>query len=179
VRPSDDELRLLMAEYQQGSEEAFRELYMRTAAPIERCVRRWSDSERAADLTQEAFLQIHRARRTYRPDSPLLPWMLAVARHVALQYVRTRGRRITEAHSDEAMLDAAVDSGEAALLARHDLNEALKELPEDQREALWLTEIEGFSSAEIARITGASEGAVRVRVTRARQKLRKVMEPAR
>lgn len=161
-----------MSAYQQGSETAFRELYGRTAGPIERCVRRWSDSSRSADLTQDAFLQIHRARRTYRPDLPVLPWMLAIARHVALQYIRTRGRRIQEDQSDDALRDAAVDSAEKAVLARHDLMEAMKELPEDQREALWLTEVEGFTSGDIARITGASEGAVRVRVTRARQKLR-------
>lgn len=161
-----------MAAYQQGSEEAFRELYMKTADAVERCVRRWSDSSRAADLTQDAFLQIHRARRTYRPDMPLMPWMLAIARHVALQALRTRGRRVSLAE----LVDAPVPSGEAAFAARHDLEVAMRELPEDQREALWLTEIEGFTSAEIARITGASDGAVRVRVTRARQKLKKVID---
>jgi RNA polymerase sigma factor (sigma-70 family) len=164
-----------MAEYQNGSEEAFRELYMKTVGPIERSVRRWSDSARAGDLTQEAFLQIHRARRTYRADSPLLPWMLAIARNVALQALRTRGRRITEEHRDDALDTAAVGSAEEAVLARHDLEIALQELPDDQREALWLTEVEGFTSGEIARITGASEGAVRVRVTRARQKLRGIL----
>jgi len=94
-----------------------------------------------------------------------------------LQALRTRGRRITEEHRDEALDAAAVGSAEEAVLARHDLEIALQELPEDQREALWLTEVEGFTSGEIARITGASEGAVRVRVTRARQKLRGILSP--
>jgi RNA polymerase sigma-70 factor (ECF subfamily) len=172
VHPPDDELRRLMTEYQNGSEDAFRELYMKTVGPIERSVRRWSDSARAGDLTQDAFLQIHRARRTYRAESPLLPWMLAIARNVALQALRTRGRRVTEEQRDDALLAAAVGSTEESVLARHDLNAALQELPDEQREALWLMEVEGFTSAEAARITGASEGAIRVRVTRARQKLR-------
>lgn len=164
-----------MAAYQAGSEDAFHELYMKTVGPIERSVRRWSDYERASDLTQDAFLQIHRARRTYRAESPLLPWMLAIARNVAKQALRTRGRRITEEHRDDELLAAAVGSSEEAVLARHDLNAALQALPDDQREALWLMEVEGFTSAEAARITGASEGAIRVRVTRARQKLRGIL----
>jgi len=164
-----------MVRYQGGDEEAFREIYMRTSGAIERYLKRWSDSSRAADLTQDVYLQIHRARRTYRPELPLRPWMFAIARHVALQYIRTRGRRIAELQDDSALIAAAVGSPEAAVVARHDLTSALSELSPELRESLWLSEVEGFTSVEVARITGASEGAVRVRVHRARQKLRAVL----
>ncbi len=166
-----------MRRYQEGDEEAFRALYMNTAGSIERYLRRWSDASRAPDLTQDAFLQIHRARRTYRPDMPLLPWIFAIARHVGLQYVRTRGRRIVEHQNDEALLVAAIESPEAAVLARHDLEIAMRDLSDEHREALWLSEVEGFSAADVARITGGSEGAVRVRLHRARQKLKMKLDP--
>ena len=47
----------------------------------------------ADDLVQETFLQLHRARHTYNPAFPLLPWAMAIARHVWLMDRRTLSRR--------------------------------------------------------------------------------------
>jgi RNA polymerase sigma-70 factor, ECF subfamily len=170
-RARDEELRALMVRYQQGDEDALRDLYARTSPGIQRYLSRWSDRTRALDLTQETFLQIHRARRTYRPEMPVLPWIYAIARHVALQHVRTTGRRIVE-EQVEFPPTAALD---VLVLERHDLVAAIRRLPEDQQETVWLADIEGFTSGEIARVTGATEGTVRVRLHRAHAKLRELL----
>jgi RNA polymerase sigma-70 factor (ECF subfamily) len=171
-RPADDELRVLMHRYQEGDHDAFREIYATTAMPIQRYLGRWSDAARAADLTQDTFLQIHRARRTYRPELPVLPWMFAIARHVALQSLRTRGRRVVEDQSDDLSTLASVRSAEGSVLARHDLALAMSALSADEQEIVWLADIEGLSSSEIARVIGTSEGAARVRLHRAHQRMR-------
>ncbi|HVS33829.1 MAG TPA: RNA polymerase sigma factor [Thermoanaerobaculia bacterium] len=175
---SDDDLAALMRRYQEGDQDAFREIYVNTSPGIERYLRRWSDSARAGDLTQEVFLQVHRARRTYRAGLPLLPWMFAIARHVAIQHVRSQGRRLPEVQSDDSSIVAIAGSAEANLLARHDLGAAMQQLSDEHREALWLTDVEGFNSSEIARITGVSAGTIRVRIHRARQKLKNILNDA-
>jgi RNA polymerase sigma-70 factor (ECF subfamily) len=171
-RIRDEELRALMLRYQQGDGDAVRELYARTAPMIRKYMSRWTDASRAQDLTQDTFLQVHRARRTYRPELPLLPWMFAIARHVALTHLRSAGRRIVEEHGDLELLRAVAPAAVDDVVTRHDLEQAMKGLTREQREVVWLSDLQGFTSAEIARITGASEGAVRVRLHRAHLKMR-------
>jgi RNA polymerase sigma-70 factor (ECF subfamily) len=171
-RSRDEELRALMLRYQQGDHDAVRELYARTAPAIRGFLGRWSDRTKTQDLTQETFLQSHRARRTFRPELPLLPWMFAIARHVGLQHLRSQGRRIVTQQGDDELLAAVARSDEGAFAARHDLERAMQALTVEQRELVWLADVEGFSAAEIARITGATEGAVRVRLHRTHQKMK-------
>ena len=164
-----------MQRYQAGEEEAFTELYRLTSAAIHRYLTRWVDFAKAGDLLQETYLQMHRARRTYRPELPFRPWLYAIARHVAQQSLRTHSRKTAREVQPDETFDVAVASSEEQLVARDQLESALYELPADQREAVWLAEIEGLTSVEIARITGASEGAIRVRLHRARQKLKGIL----
>lgn len=175
-----DEARLveLMHRYQNGEEAAFTELYRLTSPAIERYLRRWVDPVKAGDLLQETYLQMHRARRTYRSELPFRPWLYAIARHVAQQSLRTHGRRTAREVQPGEDFDVEVSSEESRLAARDELEKALAKLPAEQREAVWLAEVEGLSSAEIARVTGASEGAIRVRIHRANRKLRAWLRPA-
>lgn len=171
MAPEEDPLPVLMQRYQAGNEEAFAEIYRLTAPAISRYVGRWVEPSRAGDLTQETFLQMHRARQTYRPELPFRPWLYAIARHVAQQAVRTWARKAGR----EFGVDSYPERNQPAIgqpgSARLEIEEALSSLPADQREALWLAEVEGLTSVEIAKIIGASEGAVRVRLHRARKKL--------
>jgi RNA polymerase sigma-70 factor (ECF subfamily) len=171
-RIREDQLRALMLRYQQGDGDAVRELYARTAPMIQKYMSRWADWSKTQDLTQDTFLQVHRARRTYRPDLPLLPWMFSIARHVALTHLRSAGRRIVEEQSDLELLNAVAASPMNDVVTRHDLQHAMQALTDEQREIVWLSDLQGFTSAEIARITGVSEGAVRVRLHRAHQKMK-------
>jgi len=98
--------------------------------------------------------------------------MFAIARHVALQSLRTRGRRVVEDQSDDLSTLASVRSAEGSVLARHDLALAMSALSADEQEIVWLADIEGLSSSEIARVIGTSEGAARVRLHRAHQRMR-------
>ena len=81
----DQRLRDLMREYQSGRFDAFDDIYASLAPTLRRyLLPQARDAVKADDLVQETFLQIHRARHTFDPAYPLLPWAVAIARHVWL-----------------------------------------------------------------------------------------------
>ena len=83
-----------MREYQSGRFEAFDELYASLAPALRRYLLSHArDAAKADDLVQETFLQLHRARHTYDSSLPLMPWAMAIARHVRLMDRRTQSRR--------------------------------------------------------------------------------------
>jgi RNA polymerase sigma-70 factor, ECF subfamily len=74
-------LRELMREYQDGRFDAFDEIYASIAPALRRyLLSQARDGAKADDLVQETFLQLHRARHTYDPSFPLMPWAMAIAR---------------------------------------------------------------------------------------------------
>ena len=112
----DQRLRELMREYQSGRFEAFDEIYASIAPALRRyLLSQARDGAKADDLVQETFLQMHRARHTYDPSFPLMPWAMAIARHVWLMDRRTLSRR-PWAPDDVTAMELPV-KGEAASFA--------------------------------------------------------------
>jgi RNA polymerase sigma-70 factor (ECF subfamily) len=159
----------LMLRYAGGDEAAFRELFARWAAPLLRLLRRHVGRDPdAQDLAQQTFLQLHRARRDFRAEMKLKPWIITIALNLARDHLRRRGRR-PEASLDEGTIPepavAPAVGGEAEEAARR-VRLALAELPREQREVIELHWFEQLSFPEIAGIVGATSGAVRVRAHR-------------
>ena len=171
-----DPLPGLMARYQAGDLAAFDEIYRLTVGAVEGYLGRWARSTAREDLVQETYLQVHRARRTYRPGLPFRPWLFSIARHVALWAARTRRRRWSrEIGVEEYPENAAAEPG-TDFLMRRKLEEAIARLPANQREVVWLSQVEGMTSAEISRVIGVTPGAIKVRLHRANMKLRVWLE---
>ena len=170
----DDVLPGLMVRYQAGDMAAFQEIYGR----LERALRGYLRSLVAPgveveDLLQNAFLQMHRSRRTYQPGQPVRPWVFAIARHVGLMARRASGRRARRETLAEAELpEVAVPAAAFAALDRLSLERALDSIAEPGREALWLHHIEGLSFREVGAVQGISETAAKVRAHRAMAALR-------
>jgi RNA polymerase sigma-70 factor (ECF subfamily) len=92
--PDEGDLPALMMAYQAGELSAFERLYERLAPPLRQYLRSLTfDPATAEDLLQEAFLQIHRSRRSYRPPKPVMPWAFSIARNVYRMNRRSAGRR--------------------------------------------------------------------------------------
>lgn len=170
----DEELDLLMSRYQQGDHDAAR-LFIQRMSPLLRryFLARPGDRRDAEDLVQETWMRVHRARHTYRTGEPVLPWILAVARHTGLDAHRKR-RSIEnrERHVDSLPnppLSAAPPPG------RPDLETMLAALPENQREVVVMLKIVGMTIEEVARATSSSAGAVKQKASRAYQKLRDLL----
>jgi RNA polymerase sigma-70 factor (ECF subfamily) len=168
----DARLRALMAEYQAGRFDAFDELY-RLVSPV---VRRYllsqaRDAARAEDLLQETFLQMHRARHTYDPSLPLMPWMMAIARHCWLMHLRISARR-PRFEPETAASEPRVRADADRLADRTEVREAVAALPAAQRHAVVAHHVWGFSFQEIAARLGIAETAAKLRSSRGIRQLR-------
>ena len=167
----------LMQGYQQGSLEAFEELYDLLAPNLRVYLLSLTrDLDRASDLLQETFLQMHRSRHTYTPPRPVKPWAFGIARHVHLMERRRRVRvSAHETTAPEALPEFPVGSLAELVPERDDLGRALAEVPENRRESLLLHHLWGFSFKEVGALLGITERAAKLRAFRGIQQLRSVM----
>lgn len=146
----------------------------------------------AEELTQETFLKVSRALDGFRGESKLSTWIYRIATHVALDRLRSKSppRRSPEISIEgdemaEVLPDADVWSGEerpaaAQVLVREEMDACIRgvveDLPEDYKAVLVLSEFEGLKDREIAEVLGHSLGAVKIRLHRARDKLKSALE---
>ena len=165
-------LRALMVSYQAGSLEAFDQLYALLAPAVRGFLRgRLLDGEALRDLEQETFLQVHRARHTFDPDYPAMPWVIAIARHVWLMHERTRRRR-PQATVDLDAVQPAVRADAESYPDRADVRGALAALSPDRRKPVMWHHLIGMSFREIAARLGIREDAAKLRSSRGMRELR-------
>ncbi len=169
-----DALGAAMRAYQSGDGAAFDDLYAALGPIIRRYLRSVArDDARVADLAQETFLQLHRARRTYNPARPVIPWALAIARHVFLMDCRVRKRKYDPAATELDEMVAAPGHGpDDQLMARDELHEGLKDLTEGTRQAVLMHHVQGWSFREIGERLGINSTAAKLRASRGMQALR-------
>ena len=173
----DDRLRGLMREYQSGRFEAFDEIYASIAPVLRRyLLSQAKDAAKADDLIQETFLQMHRARHTYDPALPLMPWTMAIARHVWLMDRRTQSRR-PWAPDDLNAIDLPVRAEAALLSDRQQVRRALAQVAPARRHAVIQHHVLGFSFKEIAERAGIAETAAKLRSSRGMAQLRALLKP--
>lgn len=170
----------LMAQYVGGDEVAFRQLFALLAPKVRAFfLRSFIDPALADDLTQTTFLKLHRARATYLPDRPLKPWLFTIAASVRRDELRRRYR--LPPHVGELEIEQAELHHEGELPPPQEgsageieaVRAAMNRLPESQRAVLHLHLHEELTFEEIAEVLGTSPGAVRVRASRAYERLRK------
>jgi len=173
----DQELAEQMGRYQMGELAAFERLYALLAPRLRQYLRSLTfDAAAAEDLLQEAFLQIHRARHTYLPASPVVPWAFAIARNVYRMDRRAAGRRRRyEEPAPEEVPDLPVPAEADGLADRQAVRRALLKVPEDGREPLLLHHVWGLSFGEIGAVLGIRGGAAKVRSHRAMTTLRRLL----
>jgi RNA polymerase sigma-70 factor (ECF subfamily) len=175
--PDEGDLPALMMAYQAGELSAFERLYERLAPPLRQYLRSLAfDPATAEDLLQEAFLQIHRSRRSYRPPRPVMPWAFSIARNVYRMNRRSAGRRrLHEVPAEEEAPEIPVPAEAEALAGRLEVRRALFQLPADRREALLLHHVWGLSFGEIGGLLGIRGGTAKLRAHRALTALRSLL----
>jgi RNA polymerase sigma-70 factor (ECF subfamily) len=130
------------------------------------------DAAEAEDLLQDALLRGHERRHTWRPGTPLRPWLMSVLHNVHVSRRRSAsaaGRR-DDAAGRDAPLEGDARQDDLVLLGQ--VGRAMMELPEEQREALLLVAVEGLAYEEAARILEIPVGTVMSRLSRGRSALR-------
>lgn len=183
----------LMLEVAQDDAGAFEELVLRYQSRVVAVLQHMvGNRHQAEDLAQDVFLRVYRARKNYRPTARFTTWLYTIVNNVASNAIRSRHRRhevhlkMNPGESGEMQsMDDLVQASSGQMPARHlDRAEvrdivrlALEELNERQRLAVLLSRFEGMSYADIGEALGMSAKAVKSLMTRARTKLREVLEP--
>ena len=178
---------LLLRRAQQGDPEAFEQLMQ----PLEQLVWRicWhytGNRENAEDCGQEAMIRIWRSLDSYRGECALESWVYRIAANCCMDFLRKKKR--DKSVSVEPMREQGFDPAdpspgteEQAVAAdeQRRLREAVAQLPEEQREALILTQLEKIPYEEAAKALGVSEGTVKSRVNRAKARLKEILSEER
>jgi RNA polymerase sigma-70 factor, ECF subfamily len=172
------ELMTLMAAYQHGSLAAFEGLYAALAAPVRaHMLAAVGRDATAADLVQECFLEVHRARQSHRPGAPVRPWLFGIARHVLMRhYVRERRRAGKERRWAAPAASTQTAHSEAiAGVQLQQLEHALQALSPPSRTVWLMHHVEGRAFEDIARHLGIAAAAARLRASRASRALRRAL----
>jgi RNA polymerase sigma-70 factor (ECF subfamily) len=128
----------------------------------------------AEDVVQDVFVRVVRGLETYRADGRDAAWLFAIARRLLLDRHRAAVRRPEAAEADPNA--HAVDPGQERSLA---IDEALAQLPDDDRDVFLMREVGGLGYDDIAAASGLTPDAVRSRIYRARMRLRLLLSDSR
>lgn len=171
-----ENLETLVANARRGKPEALGQIYAQHKDLLYRValglMRSWADAE---DIVQEVLVGLPEALRRYHGEGPLDAWLVRVTTRTALIELRRRriGRGLEPLLPDWGWIRRR--GGVRDELDRIGLDRALAALPEAQRAAFLLKEVEGYSHEEIGEMLGITTGASRARFFRAARKLRSLL----
>lgn len=164
---------------ERAPEVALDEHYPRIARYVRGMVR---DAVEAEDLTQETFLRAHRRRESLHDPDAALAWLYSIATHVCLDRMRQQARQ-TSAQSDvdpEAVVASDPEPSAELRIEQEQMSTCVRahiaELSDSYRAVLLLHDEEGLTAREMAELLGASVGSVKIRLHRARKRLRRALE---
>jgi RNA polymerase sigma-70 factor, ECF subfamily len=165
----------LLRRHVAGDSEAFGELFRRHRDRLWAvALRTMCDPEEAADALQDAMISAFRRAGDFRGDAAVTTWLHRIVVNACLDRLRRRAARPAVSAGDEQAFEALVaqDSDPArATDTRLDIDAALRLLPPNQRAALMVVDMLGFSVADAAIILDTSQGTVKSRCARARARL--------
>jgi RNA polymerase sigma-70 factor (ECF subfamily) len=164
----------LLAALRAGDERAYERLVLdyggRMLAVARRIVR---NEEEARDVLQEAYLLAFRALPRFEGQSRLSTWLHRIVVNAALMRLRSRKAR------PEESIEPLPESAESLLSRRETcdtVRAAIDRLPETYRTVLLLRDIEELDTCEVAELLGVTPNAIKIRLHRARQALRELLD---
>ena len=184
VEPTDAEL---LAAAARGDGDSFSVFFRRYARPVTLyAVRRCQDPHDVGDLVSDTFLIALQAAGRYIPQTDsALPWLFGIARRVVAKQRRRRAsarRLVVKAGNIEPLVTGdEVDALASAIDAsrqRNAIEAALETLSDSEREVFLLVAYDGLSPGEAAVVVGVSANAARLRLSRARKRMRQELEPS-
>jgi RNA polymerase sigma-70 factor, ECF subfamily len=179
-----------MLRVKRGDRAAFAELVEKYKQPVMNFVyRSLRDETEAEDLAQNVFLQVYKSRSRYRQTAKFSTWLFTIARNLCLNELRRRSRHpaesIEETHAenedqpqrqyeDKSQLAPPEQLLHGELVRK--IEEALADLPENQRSAILLCRQEDLSYEEIAGVLGCSLSATKSLIHRGREILKEKLK---
>lgn len=181
AEPADEEL---MLAYGRGDAAAFDVLYARHRGGLYRfLLRGLSNRATAEEVYQEAWSRVIAARQRYRPEAKFSTWLYQIAHNLLVDQYRRKAPEQGDIDVEVVMAFAADDVERqperelSGFEERRRLQQAIGELPDEQRIALQLRLEQELSLEEIGRITGAGRETVKSRLRYAMDKLRERLGP--
>ena len=182
-----------MLDVKSGDERSFELLLQRYRTPLVNFLYRMVRSrEQAEDLAQEVFIRVYRAREEYVPSAKFTTWLFRIATNLALNSLRDHRYQKLEMSIDAPLtgseegderpfevadkhptVEQELVEEERKKMIRH----AIEKLPEKQRAAVLLHKYQELDYAEIAKILGCSESALKSLLFRAYEMLRVELAP--
>jgi len=180
-----------MLRVKQGDTAAFTELVEKYKQPVMNMVyRTLRDATEAEDLAQNVFVQVYKSAARYKSTAKFSTWLFTIARNLCLNEIRRRTRHPAESldaphpeHEDQPLHqfeDTKTFSAPEKRLQgelEKKINEALAELPENQRTAILLCRQEELSYEEIAEVLDCSLSATKSLIHRGRETLKEKLKP--
>jgi len=173
----------LIARAKEGDADAFGELVWRYRDTVYTLAVRLVGPDLAADVAQEALIRAWRAMPRFRGEAALGTWLHRITVNTAWT-MRKRAARHETQQLDEAVFDRAIDQSTGPEKAgemievREGLRKAIAQLSPGQRAVLVLRDVYGWSHAEVARELGITHTTAKVRLHRARKRVRGLLEEA-
>jgi RNA polymerase sigma-70 factor (ECF subfamily) len=174
---SDQELMRIV---QAGDFSPASEIYDRYSARIYNFAFRFlRNSEAAEDAVQEVFVKMLKHANQFHGDAKLSTWLFSITANWCRDYLRKAENKSKDGDEVLVTLPTSPELSPERNLERREnermIQRALASLTAEQREAILLSRYQGLSYAEIAQIAGCSEGAVKTRVFRAMETLKKAL----
>jgi len=168
----------LLARHVAGEHQAFGELVRRHQGRLWAvALRTLGDREEAADALQDALVAAFRAAHTFQGRSAVTTWLHRIVVNACLDRARRAAVRRTRPLEDEQSLEAVLEPAEGAdstaerAELRAQLGAALAQLPAEQRAALVLVDLQGYSVTEAAAVLSVAPGTIKSRCSRGRARL--------
>lgn len=182
--PGEDD-RALVERAQGGDREAFEILVLKYQERIFRLVRRLlRDPHQVEDIAQEVFIRAYGSLGGFKQDASFYTWLYKIALNSCRNYYRSLGRRPEGSTVSDEKVFMNMRSGgnspeQEAFRSEFwgTVQGALGKLPDEQREAIVLCDLEGLSYDEMADVIGIPVGTVRSRVFRGRRSLQQQLAP--
>lgn len=171
-----------MERYVDGDQQAFDQLYTLVRPSILASLRRWLHKDHLVDdAFQVTLMKLHASRARYKRGAPVLPWVLTIARNVALD--RLRSKAFKEQSLEPEVAEQLPDGDDSLLRWGEDdeqevikaVRDAIEQLPASSRDVIRMHKVEGKAMSEVAELLGIKEGAARVRAHRGYKALAKLL----
>lgn len=171
----------LIERCKRGEPDAFEELVRLTHRDVYTlALRLTGNPDDAAEVSQETYMKLLRAIRSFRGDAKFSTWLYRVTSSVAITALRKRARRRLDVPLETAeWQEIPASGGPEAEAAQHELRDrlesALRSLPAGYRAVVVMKDVYGFKLDEVGKQLGITEGAAKVRLFRARQRLKDML----
>jgi RNA polymerase sigma-70 factor, ECF subfamily len=167
----------LLEACRRGDAGAFQELVERTQRQVYTLAYRLvGDRHEAEDVAQEAYLRVFRSLRSFREEARFETWLYRIVTNAAFTHLRRRGRfGVVLSEGQEQTVEEPEVRPVDAALDRDEVKRVLEVLTPGSRTVVVLKDVYGLSCQEIADEMGLTEAAVKVRLHRARKRLKELI----